>query len=86
MARDEKILEHLPDIIILDMTMPGKAGLDSRHKWENAFDSLASRFISKRSGPQALPALPTKKSDAQANCNLGARCKEKQPPPGTARL
>ena len=24
----KKILEHLPDIIILDMTMPGKAGLE----------------------------------------------------------
>lgn len=24
----KKILEHLPDIIILDMTLPGKAGLE----------------------------------------------------------
>jgi len=27
-AWDEKILEHLPDITILDMMMPGKAGLE----------------------------------------------------------
>jgi len=27
-AWDEKILEHLPDMIILDMMIPGKAGLE----------------------------------------------------------
>jgi len=82
----KKILEHLPDIIILDMTMTGKAGLEVGTNGKMLLTVWLAGLSPSEVGLKALPALPTKKSDAQANCNLGARCKEKQPPPGTARL